>query len=80
VSRLRLRGHSQLHKSKDLDSDDGNVYVVDKSLAGAVLLGLILNAAFGWWSDPVAVLAMTLIITKEGLAKMKMRMVRMMCW
>lgn len=37
-------------------------------LSGIVLVGLALNAAFGWWwADPVAGLAMTPIIVKEGL-------------
>lgn len=36
-------------------------------LAAIVLGGLLLNAAFGWWwADPVAALAMTPIIAKEG--------------
>jgi divalent metal cation (Fe/Co/Zn/Cd) transporter len=37
-------------------------------LSAIVLGGLALNAAFGWWwADPVAALAMTPIIVKEGL-------------
>lgn len=37
-------------------------------LSGIVLVGLALNAAFGWWwADPVAGLLMTPIIVKEGL-------------
>lgn len=37
-------------------------------LSATVLLGLILNAAFGWWwADPVAALAVVPLIVKEGL-------------
>ena len=37
-------------------------------LSATVLLGLSLNAAFGWWwADPVAALAVVPLVTKEGL-------------
>lgn len=37
-------------------------------LSVIVLAGLLLNAAFGWWwADPLAALAMTPIIAKEGI-------------
>ena len=37
-------------------------------LSGILLGGLLLNSAFGlWWADPVAALAMTPIIAKEGI-------------
>jgi len=37
-------------------------------LSAILLIGLILNAAFGWWwADPVAALVMFPIIAKEGL-------------
>jgi divalent metal cation (Fe/Co/Zn/Cd) transporter len=37
-------------------------------LSAILLLGLILNATMGWWwADPVAALAMTPIIAKEGI-------------
>jgi divalent metal cation (Fe/Co/Zn/Cd) transporter len=37
-------------------------------LSGILLGGLILNALFGlWWADPLAALAMTPIIAKEGI-------------
>ena len=36
-------------------------------LSMILLVGLILNAAFGlWWADPVAALIMVPIIAKEG--------------
>jgi divalent metal cation (Fe/Co/Zn/Cd) transporter len=34
---------------------EAHVTLIDAYLAGAVLLGLVLNAAFGWWwADPIA--------------------------
>jgi divalent metal cation (Fe/Co/Zn/Cd) transporter len=37
-------------------------------LSAIVLVGLVLNALFGWWwADPVAALAMTPIIAREGI-------------
>jgi divalent metal cation (Fe/Co/Zn/Cd) transporter len=37
-------------------------------LSAAVLIGLLLNAAFGWWwADPVAALAVVPLVIKEGL-------------
>ncbi len=36
-------------------------------LSGITLAGLVLNALFGiWWTDPVAALAMSLLIAREG--------------
>jgi len=36
-------------------------------LSAILLVGLILNAAFGlWWADPIAALIMVPIIAKEG--------------
>jgi len=41
-------------------------------LSAILLLGLLLNAAFGWWwADPVAGLLMTPIIANEGLRGLK---------
>jgi len=41
-------------------------------LSAILLLGLLLNAAFGWWwADPVAGFLMTPIIAKEGLKGLK---------
>jgi cation diffusion facilitator family transporter len=37
-------------------------------LSAAVLIGLLLNAAFGWWwADPVAALGVVPLVVKEGL-------------
>jgi divalent metal cation (Fe/Co/Zn/Cd) transporter len=41
-------------------------------LSAILLVGLLLNAAFGWWwADPVAGLVMTPIIAREGLKGVK---------
>jgi divalent metal cation (Fe/Co/Zn/Cd) transporter len=38
-------------------------------LSAAVLLGLVLNAALGWWwADPVAALVLAVLAVREGLA------------
>lgn len=37
-------------------------------LSAIVLVGLLLNAGFGWWwADPVAALAIAPLVIKEGL-------------
>jgi divalent metal cation (Fe/Co/Zn/Cd) transporter len=37
-------------------------------LSATVLVGLLLNTAFGWWwADPVAALAVVPLVIKEGL-------------
>jgi divalent metal cation (Fe/Co/Zn/Cd) transporter len=41
-------------------------------LSAILLVGLLLNALFGWWwADPVAALVMIPIITKEGIAALR---------
>jgi len=46
---------------------EGKVTRVDAYLAAAVLLGLSLNAAFGWWwADPLAGLVIVVYGVKEG--------------
>jgi divalent metal cation (Fe/Co/Zn/Cd) transporter len=48
---------------------ESRVTLVDAYLAGAVLVGLILNAAVGWWwADPVASLVIVYYGLREGLA------------
>lgn len=43
-------------------------------LSAILLLGLVLNAALGWWwADPVAALGMVPIIVREGLAGLRGR-------
>lgn len=47
---------------------EGKVTLVDAYLAAAVLLGLVLNAAVGWWwADPLAGLVIVFYGVKEGL-------------
>ena len=51
---------------------EGKVTLVDAYLAGAVLLGLVLNAAFGWWwADPLAGLVIVFYGVKEGLGALR---------
>jgi hypothetical protein len=45
----------------------GVVILVDAYLAGAVLIGLVLNAGFGWWwADPLAGLVIVFYSLREG--------------
>jgi divalent metal cation (Fe/Co/Zn/Cd) transporter len=47
---------------------EGRVTLVDAYLAGAVLLGLVLNALFGWWwADPLASLIIIYYGIREAL-------------
>jgi divalent metal cation (Fe/Co/Zn/Cd) transporter len=47
---------------------EARVTLVDASLAGAVLAGLLLNAALGWWwADPLAALVLAYDGVREGL-------------
>ncbi|MGO8950453.1 MAG: cation transporter [Ktedonobacterales bacterium] len=46
---------------------EGRVTLVDAYLAGAVLLGLLLNAVFGWWwADPLASLVIIYYGVREA--------------
>jgi divalent metal cation (Fe/Co/Zn/Cd) transporter len=46
---------------------EAHVTMIDAYLAAAVLVGLILNAAFGWWwADPLAGLVIVYYGLKEG--------------
>lgn len=48
---------------------ESRVTLVDAYLAGAVLVGLVLNSALGWWwADPFAGLVIVYYGTKEGWA------------
>ncbi len=48
---------------------EAHVTLIDAYLAGAVLIGLVLNALFGWWwADPLAGLVIVYYGIKEGLA------------
>lgn len=47
---------------------EGRVTLVDAYLAGAVLLGLLLNALFGWWwADPLASLVIIYYGVREAM-------------
>lgn len=48
---------------------EAHVTLIDAYLAGAVLIGLVLNALFGWWwADPLAGLVIVYYGIKEGRA------------
>jgi len=47
---------------------EGHVTLIDAYLAGAVLIGLILHALFGWWwADPLASLVIVYYGIREGM-------------
>jgi divalent metal cation (Fe/Co/Zn/Cd) transporter len=47
---------------------EGRVTLVDAYLAGAVLIGLVLNALFGWWwADPLASLVIVYYGVREAI-------------
>lgn len=51
---------------------EGRVTFVDGVLATAVLLGLVLNAVFGWWwADPAAGYVLLVYAVREGLAAIR---------
>ena len=51
---------------------ESKVTVVDALLAVAVLLGLVLDAAVGWWwADPFAALVIVVYGVREGLAVLR---------
>lgn len=46
---------------------EGRVTLLDGVLAGAVLIGLALDAAFGWWwADPLAALVIVAYALREA--------------
>jgi divalent metal cation (Fe/Co/Zn/Cd) transporter len=48
---------------------EARVTLIDAALAGAVLIGVGLNALFGWWwADPLAGLVIVYYGLKEGRA------------
>jgi divalent metal cation (Fe/Co/Zn/Cd) transporter len=47
---------------------EGHVTLIDAYLAGVVLIGLVLNALFGWWwADPLASLVIVYYGIREGI-------------
>jgi divalent metal cation (Fe/Co/Zn/Cd) transporter len=65
LARAKRRIASQI-RSRALQADSYQTDIC-AYLSGILLVGLVLNAVLGWWwADPVAALAMTPIIIKEG--------------
>jgi len=65
ASGKRITGQ-QLHNEVLLT--EGRVTMVDAYLAGAVLVGLLLNALFGWWwADPLASLVIVYYGVREAI-------------
>lgn len=51
---------------------EGRVTFVDGALATAVLIGLVLNAFFGWWwADPLAGYVLLVYAVREGLGGLR---------
>jgi divalent metal cation (Fe/Co/Zn/Cd) transporter len=51
---------------------EGRVTLVDGVLATAVLIGVVLNASFGWWwADPVAGYVLLVYAAREGVAALR---------
>ena len=51
---------------------EGRVTLVDAALATAVLVGLSLNAALGWWwADPIAGLVIVVYALREGASALR---------
>jgi divalent metal cation (Fe/Co/Zn/Cd) transporter len=51
---------------------ESKVTMVDGLLASAVLLGLLLDAALGWWwADPLAALVIVLYGLREGIVAIR---------
>jgi divalent metal cation (Fe/Co/Zn/Cd) transporter len=69
-------GFAKLRVGRRMDSPtvvaDGRFSLVDGSLAGAVLLGLVLIAAFDWWwADAVLAIVISLIALYEGVKALR---------
>jgi divalent metal cation (Fe/Co/Zn/Cd) transporter len=68
---MPLLGIAKVRLATQLDSaatkGEGNQNLLCAYLAGAVLVGLVANAAFGlWWLDPVAALVIAVVAVREG--------------
>jgi divalent metal cation (Fe/Co/Zn/Cd) transporter len=73
---MPLLAHAKRRAAAKLDSDalhaDSHQSDLCAYLSAILLVGLALNALFGWWwADPVAALCMLPIITKEGFAGLR---------
>lgn len=70
LARAKRRIAAQLN-SRALDADSRQSSIC-AYLAAILLGGLLFNALFGWWwADPLAALAMSPIIAKEGLEALR---------
>ena len=68
---MPLLAREKLHLGRSIPSRalvaDGKETIACAWLSGAVVLGVGLNAALGWWwADPVAALAMVPFLIREG--------------
>jgi divalent metal cation (Fe/Co/Zn/Cd) transporter len=68
--------YAKAHTGAALDNSvlrtEGRVTLVDAYLAAAVLVGLVLNAAAGWWwADPAAGYVIVVYGVKEGRAALR---------
>jgi divalent metal cation (Fe/Co/Zn/Cd) transporter len=50
---------------------EAKVTLIDAGLAATLLAGLVLNAALGWWADPLAALGLAALAVKEGLEALR---------
>lgn len=67
LSRAKSRVGAQLNNA--VLQTEARVTLIDALLAGAVLLGLVLNALVGWWwADPLAGLVIVFYGFREGFA------------
>lgn len=70
LARAKRRVASQLN-SRALQADSRQTDIC-AYLSAILLIGLVLNALFGWWwADPVAALVMIPIIAKEGVEALR---------
>ena len=52
--------------SRAAEADSGQTWACTW-LSAVVLTGLVVNAAFGrWWADPIAALAVVVLLAREG--------------
>jgi divalent metal cation (Fe/Co/Zn/Cd) transporter len=65
----RAKGQSGRALGNAVLVTESRVTFIDALLAGAVMLGLMLNAVFGWWwADPLAGLVIVFYGAREGVA------------
>jgi divalent metal cation (Fe/Co/Zn/Cd) transporter len=70
VMLLLARGKDRVGKNIDnaVLRSEARVTLIDAYVAATVLIGLVLNAAFGWWwADPIAALGVVVYALQGGL-------------